>query len=77
MSHRNILVDHPNDSNSRWSSDSHSPPQFLVLELDRPAVLAAITFGKFEKNHVCNLKRFRVLGGLHPEEDTMVELLER
>ena len=58
----------------RWSSDTNTPPQFLTLRLERPAVVTAITFGKYEKAHVCNLKHFRVLGG--PEEDNMVELLE-
>ena len=58
----------------RWSSDTNTPPQFLTLRLERPAVVTAITFGKYEKAHVCNLKHFRVLGG--PDEDNMVELLE-
>lgn len=34
-----------------------------------------ITFGKYEKTHVCNLKKFKVYGGLHDEN--MIELLER
>ena len=33
-----------------------------------------ITFGKYEKAHVCNLKHFKVLGG--PEEDNMIEILD-
>ena len=32
-----------------------------------------ITFGKYHKVHVCNLREFKVLGGLSP--DNMVELL--
>lgn len=33
-----------------------------------------ITFGKYEKAHVCNLKKFKVLGGLNDEH--MIELFE-
>lgn len=32
-----------------------------------------ITFGKYHKVHVCNLREFKILGGLTP--DNMVELL--
>ncbi|XP_037789855.1 muskelin-like isoform X1 [Penaeus monodon] len=70
----NILEDKPNDQASRWSSDSNNPPQFLILKLERPAVLKTITFGKYEKVHVCNIKKFRVYGGL--SDDNMVLLLE-
>ncbi|XP_048579219.1 muskelin isoform X2 [Nematostella vectensis] len=71
---RNILVDKPNDQSSRWSSASNYPPQFLTLKLCRPAVVKSITFGKYEKAHVCNLRKFKVYGGLHDEH--MTELLE-
>ena len=33
-----------------------------------------ITFGKFEKSHVCNLKKFKIYGGV--EENNLMELLE-
>jgi len=33
-----------------------------------------IKFGKFEKIHACNLKKFKILGGL--TEDGLVELLD-
>lgn len=49
--------------------------QFLVLKLDQPAIIDSITFGKYEKTHVCNLKKFKVFGG--PSEDLMIELLDR
>ena len=42
----------------------HCLPQYLLLRLDQPAVVQSITFGKFEKSHACNLKRFQVLGGM-------------
>ncbi|CAH3026215.1 unnamed protein product [Porites evermanni] len=69
----NILVDKPNDQSSRWSSDSNSPPQFLILKLDKPAVVMTVTFGKYEKTHVCNLRKFKIYGGLN--DDHMTELL--
>ncbi|XP_033744964.1 muskelin-like isoform X1 [Pecten maximus] len=70
----NVYVDSPSDQSSRWSSDSNHPPQFLILKLERPSVVKSITFGKYEKTHVCNLKKFKVFGGL--TDDHVVELLE-
>lgn len=70
----NIMVDKSNDQSSRWSSDSNNPPQFLTLKLERPAIVESISFGKFEKTHVCNLKKFKVYGGL--SDENMLELLE-
>ncbi|XP_064105784.1 muskelin-like isoform X1 [Macrobrachium nipponense] len=70
----NILEDKPTDQSSRWSSDSNNPPQYLILKLEHPAVVKTITFGKYEKTHVCNVKKFRVYGGL--SDDNMVLLLE-
>lgn len=69
------MVNRPSDQSSRWSSDSNNPPQFLTLKLERPAIVKTITFGKYEKTHVCNLKKFKVFGGLNDEN--MVELVER
>ncbi|KAI4496372.1 hypothetical protein M0804_000182 [Polistes exclamans] len=69
----NILVDKPSDQTSRWSSDNDHPNQFLTLKLQRPAIVKKITFGKYEKTHVCNIKKFKVHGGLEP--DYMMELL--
>ncbi|MXQ92813.1 hypothetical protein E5288_WYG002864 [Bos mutus] len=71
--HLNILVDKPNDQSSRWSSESNYPPQYLILKLERPAIVQNITFGKYEKTHVCNLKKFKVFGGMN--EENMTELL--
>uniref|UniRef100_A0A8D9A7M5 Muskelin n=1 Tax=Cacopsylla melanoneura TaxID=428564 RepID=A0A8D9A7M5_9HEMI len=70
----NIKVDKSNDQSSRWSSDSNFPRQYLVLKLDRPAIVKSITFGKFEKMHVCNLKKFKIFGGM--DENTTIELLD-
>ena len=58
----------------RWSSDTNTPPQFLTLRLERPSLVTTITFGKYEKAHVCNLKHFKILGG--PDEDNMIEILD-
>ena len=49
--------------------------QFLLLKLSKTAVVQSVTFGKYEKMHVCNVKKFMVCGGL--SEDNMIELLER
>lgn len=71
---RNIREDCPSNQVSRWSSYSNTPPQFLTLKLDRPAIVKKIKFGKYEKTHVCNLRKFKVVGGL--EEEHMVLLFE-
>lgn len=68
------MVDAPKDQSSRWSSHNNNPPQYLTLKLKRPSLVRYIHFGKFEKSHVCNLKKFRVFGGL--DEDHLVLLLE-
>ncbi|ELU02476.1 hypothetical protein CAPTEDRAFT_169790 [Capitella teleta] len=70
----NITLDRPTDQSSRWSADSNHPPQFLTLKLEKAAIVQSIVFGKYEKTHVCNLKKFKVMGGL--SEDSMIELLE-
>lgn len=74
-SNRNIREDCPSNQVSRWSSNTNKQPQFLTLKLQRPAIVKKIKFGKYEKNHVCNIKKFKVVGGL--EEDRMILLLER
>ena len=55
----NILDDKPSDQSSRWSSDTNNPPQYLTLQLIAPTITTSVTFGKYEKTHVCNLKRFQ------------------
>ncbi|KAF8793796.1 Muskelin like protein [Argiope bruennichi] len=70
----NVLTDNPNDGTSRWSSESNNPPQFLTLKLYSPSVVQTISFGKYEKSHVCNMKKFKVYGGL--SDDSMIELLD-
>ncbi|KAG8038628.1 hypothetical protein G9C98_007335 [Cotesia typhae] len=70
----NILVDKPQDQSSRWSSDHDHYPQYLVLKLSRPAIVKFLTFGKFEKALVCNIKKFIIYGGM--EHENMTELLK-
>eukprot|EP00051_Salpingoeca_urceolata_P006576 m.86923 g.86923 ORF g.86923 m.86923 type:complete len:836 (+) comp14891_c0_seq3:166-2673(+) len=70
---RNIMVDDPSDQASRWSSGCNTQAQFIMLRLPQPAVIKEIQFGKFEKSHVCNLKEFKVLGGL--KTTNMIELV--
>ncbi|KAK9498163.1 hypothetical protein O3M35_004041 [Rhynocoris fuscipes] len=70
----NIKRNIPSDQSSRWSSESNNPPQYLLLKLTKYAIVRTITFGKYEKTHVCNLKKFKIFGGTN--EENMVELLE-
>ena len=49
--------------------------KYLLLKLDKPAILTLVTFGKYHKPHVCNLKEFKIYIGLTP--DHMVEVLQR
>ncbi|KAI9021961.1 Muskelin N-terminus-domain-containing protein [Hyaloraphidium curvatum] len=70
---RHILHNKPGDQSSRWASATNNHNQFVTVRLDRMAVVQTITFGKFHKPHVCNLKEFKVYGGVSPEG--MVELL--
>lgn len=67
------MVDKPCDQSSRWSTNTNTPPQFLILKLNRPAIVKTITFGKYSKTHVCNLKKFSILGGM--QDENLSELL--
>jgi len=71
---QNILEDRPGEEASRWSSDNNNPPQFITVKLDKPAIVTGITFGKFKKTHVCNIKKFKVFGGI--DENTFIQLLD-
>jgi hypothetical protein len=70
---KNITVDRPTDQSSRWSSGNNNQMQFITLKLEKPCLVKTITFGKYHKVHVCNLKEFKVFGGL--TTDHIVELL--
>lgn len=49
--------------------------QFIILKLQNMSIVKYIKFGKYDRPHVCNLKKFKVYGGL--EDDTKIELLHR
>ena len=49
------------------SSLLNYPIQYLVLKLEHPAVVQTIMFGKCDKTHSCNLKKFQVSGGMDCE----------
>uniref|UniRef100_A0A336KGX1 CSON006912 protein n=1 Tax=Culicoides sonorensis TaxID=179676 RepID=A0A336KGX1_CULSO len=70
----NIREDQSSNQTSRWSSSSNNPPQYLILKLQRPSIVKKVKFGKYEKAHVCNLKKFKIYGGL--DETCAVLLLE-
>ncbi|CAO3593221.1 unnamed protein product [Absidia cylindrospora] len=69
----NIYFDTPQDQSSRWSSGSHDGTQFITLRFDQPVVARALLWGKFHRSHVCNVKEFKVFGGMDP--NNMSELL--
>ncbi|CAG8466882.1 18677_t:CDS:10, partial [Racocetra persica] len=70
---RNIMEDKPSEQSSRWSSKSNDQMQYVLIKLESMAIVHSITFGKYHKEHVCNLKQFKVYGGLTP--NNMIELL--
>ncbi|KAF1802153.1 Muskelin N-terminus-domain-containing protein [Mucor lusitanicus] len=72
---RNICVNDPTEQSSRWSSNSHDQSQYVTIKLEKPAVACEILFGKFHRSHVCNLKEFKIYGGLDPHD--MKELLHK
>ncbi|WUR04274.1 muskelin-like protein [Vairimorpha necatrix] len=55
----NILLDTPSDVNLRWSTTTNDHRQYLILEYD-PSIVSTITFGKFNKIHVCNIKEMKI-----------------
>ncbi|XKL65489.1 hypothetical protein PGB90_008909 [Kerria lacca] len=70
----NILENNNTDQGCRWTSETNNPPQFVMLKLEKLAIVKFITFGKYEITHVCNLKKFKVYGGM--DVNTQIELLD-
>lgn len=70
----NILISNPTDSNSRWTSGSTSASDqaYITLELEAPSTQLSITFGKYVKSHVCNLRSFMVYAGPTLENQTLI-----
>ncbi|KAI7900702.1 Muskelin N-terminus-domain-containing protein [Cokeromyces recurvatus] len=62
----NILDNEPTDQTSRWSSAVHNYEQYIIVKFEEPVIAKTILFGKFHKGHVCNLKEFRIYGGMEP-----------
>ncbi|KAI8967128.1 Muskelin N-terminus-domain-containing protein [Mycotypha africana] len=71
----NICINEPNEQSSRWSSNSHDQSQYITIQLEEPTVVCEILFGKFHRSHVCNLKEFKIYGGMDPND--MRELLHK
>ncbi|KAI8598594.1 Muskelin N-terminus-domain-containing protein [Dissophora ornata] len=69
----NIKTNNPQDQSSRWSSGSNNQMQYIMIKLKTMGIAHTITFGKYHKVHVCNLKEFKVFGGL--TTSNMTELL--
>lgn len=44
------------------------------MELKQPAIVTSVLFGKYERSHVCNLRKFKIFGGM--SEESMIELLD-
>ncbi|KTW27970.1 uncharacterized protein T551_02937 [Pneumocystis jirovecii RU7] len=68
-----ILVDNPKDQGSRWSSINNTNEQYIIIKLNQLSIVKEITFGKYHKPHVCNLKELKVYGG--PSRNSMLLLL--
>ncbi|KDQ21710.1 hypothetical protein BOTBODRAFT_182978 [Botryobasidium botryosum FD-172 SS1] len=71
------ILDESQDQSSRWTSPvgaqaSGINNQWVILELDTLSIVRTITFGKFTKPHPCNVKEFKIYGGV--DLDHMTEL---
>ncbi|KAL0073983.1 Muskelin N-terminus-domain-containing protein [Phycomyces blakesleeanus] len=72
---QNICYNNPEDLSSRWSSGVCNQTQYITLRFDSPAIARTILFGKYHESHVCNLKEFKVYGGMNLED--MTEILHQ
>lgn len=59
----NVIFENSGDPSSRWSTSATTLDQYIVLRLKQPALLTTITFGKYCKIHVCNVKELKVYSG--------------
>lgn len=55
---------------TRGQTSTVAGKQHIVLKLPSPAIVNAIYFGKYCKPHPCNLRDFKVYGGVSPEPHT-------
>ena len=68
----NILKDITNsDQFSKWSVDSKSKSEFVILKLERTSIVQLLTFGKY--NDPTSLKEFKLYSGM--DKNQMVEIL--
>lgn len=56
----NVLVDDPTNANSRWTTTSNDAHQYIILKLKNDSIVTSVTFGKFHKLHVCNVKTMSI-----------------
>ncbi|ORY89609.1 Muskelin N-terminus-domain-containing protein [Leucosporidium creatinivorum] len=49
--------------------------QYIIMELENPAIVTGIGFGKYCKTHPCNLFEFSLYGGLSPQKRYMEPIL--
>ena len=42
------MEDRPGDQSSRWSTEANTPPQYVILKLEKPSIVTKITFGNNE-----------------------------
>eukprot|EP01134_Creolimax_fragrantissima_P005826 CFRG5826T1 len=69
----NIMENQPTNQASRWSTGSNNRQQFICVKLQKDTIVHSITFGKYCKIHICNMKEFKVYGGM--TEEGMIEIL--
>lgn len=55
----NIKKNDPTDPNSRWSTTTNDHLQYITMRIPLSLVVT-LTFGKYNKMHVCNVKKMRI-----------------
>lgn len=55
----NIKRNDPMDPNSRWSTTTNDHLQYIILKVP-PSLIVTATFGKYNKMHVCNVKKMKI-----------------
>ena len=71
--HPNNIVKDISDSDqfSKWSVDSKSKSEYVILKLERTSIVQLITFGKY--NDPTSLKEFKIYSGM--DKNQMIEIL--
>lgn len=55
----NVKKNDPTDPNSRWSTTTNDHLQYITMKIP-PSLVVTVTFGKYNKMHVCNVKKMRI-----------------